>query len=527
MDPRIASQRRGAVLLLIAFAVVFGVVTGFILASGLDWLPHSIATTVDQPAQMEPGEFLVETQENFRDIVASVRPAVVSIQAEGTMTLPQGYGEDPFEWFFREWGWQIPERDRREYQEREIPQVSAGSGFLVDADGHILTNNHVVGDADEITVILDDGRRFDAQVLVSDPDTDVAVLKIDSDEPLPYVPMGDSDQLQVGDWVVAIGNPFGYLAGTVTVGIVSATNREHIALPVETYYQNFIQTDAAINLGNSGGPLVDIYGRAVGINTAITAYGSGIGFAIPINMADFVYESFLEHGEVIRGWIGVTIQNVDPDLAEAYGMDDTNGALVAEVHPGDPADRAGLQEEDIILEIDGHQVISVQSASRLIASLPVGEPAEFVILRDGEEMSVMVTPEVRDLEGFLARQTEEEREEPERPRRTPKNEKYLGIEVEEITSSIIRNYDLPEDTAGVIVTDVNPDGPAYEKGMREGSVILSINHEPVETLDDYDELMQQAHDRWLADESTVVIRYLVYNASMGSWVRQFMAVPFE
>jgi len=529
MDPRTESQRRGAFTVFVFAAVIFGIVTGMIISSGLGWLPYSIAQADrhEGSSEIEPSEFLVSTQESWREIVASVRPAVVSIQAVGVDIAGYDYYspfefQDPFEYFF---GPQERPRER-EPQRRQPEAVSAGSGFFVDAEGHLITNNHVVTGADEIRIVLDDGRILDAELLIGDPETDVAVLEVDSDEEFPYIPLGDSDHLRVGDWVMAIGNPFGNLAGSVTVGIVSATHREYLNLPNEPYYQNFIQTDAAINLGNSGGPLVDIHGRAVGINTAITAQGSGIGFAIPANLAQFVYDSYFEHGEIIRGWIGVVIQNLDADLAQSFGLDTVRGALVAEVQPGDPADEAGLQSGDVILEIDGTEVTSVQSASRLIAGLPVNEPAEVLILRDGEEMTLDVTPVQRDAE--MAQAAEPPERDETREREAPrKNVEYLGMEVQELTRRMIREYELPEDTSGVIVTYIDADSPAFEKGLREGMMILSINHEPVENLDDYETLMSDAYDAWQEDETAVVIRYMTYSMDMNQWVRQYMAIPFE
>jgi len=533
MDPRIASQRRGAITVFIFAAVLFGLIAGVVISSGMGWIPYTNAQSVreaGQVSEIEPSDFLVSTQESWREIVGSVRPAVVSIQAIGVDmagydSYPPFEFQDPFEFFFG------PQDRQRQPQQRQQPQpqpretMSAGSGFFVAPDGYLITNNHVVTGAEEIKVVLDDGRIFDAELLGADPETDVAVLKVDSDEEFPYIPLGDSEQLEVGDWVMAIGNPFGTLAGSVTVGIVSATHREYLNLPNEPYYQNFIQTDAAINLGNSGGPLVDIYGRAVGINTAITAQGTGIGFAIPANMAKFVYQSFLEHGEVVRGWIGVVIQNLDADLAQSFGLDNVRGALIAEVQSGDPAEEAGLQAGDILLEIDGMEVTTVQSASRMIAGLPVNEPAEFLVLRDGREMTIDVTPAQRDTETPSAIQPEE-RDETREP--SPmKNEEYLGMEVQELTRSTTRDYDLPEDATGVVITYVNPSSPAYEKGLREGIVIISIDHQPVENLDDYEALMSDAYDAWQDNGTNVIFRYMIYSMDMNQWVRQYMAVPFE
>jgi serine protease Do len=531
MDPRIASQRRGAITILIFAAVLFGLVAGAVISSGMGWIPSTNAQSVvnaRQTSEVQPSDFLVNTQESWREIVASVRPAVVSIQAVGVDVSGYEYNmpfdfQDPFEFFF---GPQNQQRQPQRPQPQQRETMAAGSGFFVSPDGYLLTNNHVITGAEEIKVVLDDGTILDAELLGADPDTDVAVLKVDSDEDFPYISLGDSDQLEVGDWVMAIGNPFGTLAGSVTVGIVSATHREYLNLPNAPDYQNFIQTDAAINLGNSGGPLVDIYGHVVGINTAITAQGSGIGFAIPANMASFVYQSFLEHGEVVRGWIGVVIQNLDADLAQSFGLDSVHGALIAEVQPGDPAEEAGLQAGDILLDINGEEISTVQSASRMIAGLPVDQPAEFLILRDGRQMTIDVTPSQRATE-TATRARPEDRNETREPNAPMKNEEYLGMEVQELTRSTVRDYNLPEDASGVVVTYVNPSSPAYEKGLREGAVIISINSEPVENLDDYEALMSDAYNAWQDSQTAVVFRYMVYSPDMDQWVRQFMAVPFE
>ncbi len=534
MDPRIASQHRSAKSLLFVFILLFGVVTGILLSNGLDWIPKSAAQGgfSTSPASVEPSDFLVSTQESFRDIVAAVRPAVVSIQAEGTQTLME-YGSP----FGDQFGFPFdmpdpfgrPDRNRdRNPHEEGFPVYSSGSGFLVNPNGYILTNNHVVANADEITVIMDDGQQFDAEVIGSDSDSDVAVLKIEDSEPFPYLEIADSDELQVGDWVMAVGNPFGNLAGSVTVGIVSATNREQLFLQGGAYYQDFIQTDAAINLGNSGGPLVDIHGHAVGINTAISSQGSGIGFAIPMSIAGFVYQGFLEYGEVIRGWIGVTIQNIDPDLAEALGLESIDGAMVIGLNEGNPAEEGGLREGDVILSVGGEHVNTTASASRIIAALPVGEPSEFIVWRDGEEIAVAITPIQRDLNNLQPAddRDEDEDEDNSKPTKSDRNTEYLGIEVEELDREIIEFYDLPEGTTGVIVAYVDPSSVAYDKDMREGLIIVSISGEDVGNLDDYDRLMSEARDVWESDGSSVLIRYMQMGPS-GDWVRFFMAVPFE
>lgn len=531
MDPQVNQQRKSTIALIAFFAAVFGVFVGVLLATGLDWIPHSIAQTQKRDSSVEPSDFLLRTQESFRDLVAAVRPAVVSIEAKGVQPV-QSFEffefPDPFRDFF-EFPWPFGDPNQQRQQQRQERQktyprtLSAGSGFIVDPKGYILTNNHVVSGATELKVQLDDGRKFTAEIVGTDPETDVAVLKISDTKSFPYMKLGDSDKLQVGDWVMAIGNPFGNLAGTVTVGIVSARNRERLQLPGNTTYQDFIQTDAAINLGNSGGPLVDIYGRAVGLNTAITAQGSGIGFAIPINLAKFVYESIIDTGEVVRSWIGVTIQDIDDDLAKTFNLEDSHGALISDVVKGDPADKAGLKAGDIILEVAGTRVISSQSASRTIAALPVGKPAEFLIMRDGKEMKITVTPAKRGKGPMKA-------EEDSKTKKTQKDdenpaENYLGMSVISLSDPSASQYDVPSDIQGVLVRSVEVGSPAFEKGIREGMVIGAINREDIKSIADYNRLMAKAKSEWQSNKKTVLLK--VHVPTQDRWMTQFIALPFE
>lgn len=314
---------------------------------------------------------------NFSELVQYAGPAVVNIRALKTGaggSFPQLFGDGPdhpmrkfFERFF-----DGPERPG-------MQQRSLGSGFIVDREGFIVTNHHVVAETDRIRVTLADDRRFDATVIGTDPQTDLALIKIDDDSDLPALVLGDSDATLVGQWVVAIGNPFG-LRHTVTKGIISAKGRVIGSGP----YDNFIQTDASINPGNSGGPLIDREGRVIGINTAIVAGGTGIGFAIPVNLARGVLVQLRSKGEVTRGWIGVVIQNLQPETAEYYGVDLKNGVLVAEVVSGDPAHRAGIRAGDIITAINGRSVDSSRYLVRLIAEQPIGETIDVRVLRNGE-----------------------------------------------------------------------------------------------------------------------------------------------
>jgi serine protease Do len=529
MNPRIDQQRKGTIALIVFLTLGFGVTSGILIATGLDWIPHSAASSQPAGGTVEPSQFLINTQESFRQLADAVRPAVVSIEAKGTQTITQQDpfgGIDPFQQFFGfPFGTPDQNQNRNRQRQYQAPQVAAGSGFIVDPKGYILTNNHVVEGADEVTVKTEDGRNFSAQIVGTDPETDVAVLKIEDNQDLPYIAIGDSDGLQVGDWVMAIGNPFGYLAGTVTVGIVSARNREDLQLPSQTVYKDYIQTDAAINLGNSGGPLVDIYGRVVGINTAISAQGSGIGFAIPINMAKSVYEDLVNKGEVVRSWIGVSIQNLDEDLANNLGLPDARGALVGDVVQGDPAERAGLQAGDVILDVEGTRVTSSQSASRTIAALPVGEPADFKIWRDGHEETITITPVQRPADVNATTQKPDNSGGGDQNNRS-KGKDYLGIEVQNLSSRDRQQYGIPDNVTGVVVSYVDPSSPALEKGLSEGMIIGTINHTDIANVDDYDRLMAEAETAWQNENKTVLLR--VHTPTQdGRWVTQFLAVPFE
>src|SRR5690606_9070537 len=319
---------------------------------------------------------------SFAPLVKQLKPAVVSIS---TRSVVRYRAMDPFEEFFRRFMGEPPYRRDPGEGTRTMPR-SLGSGFIIHESGVVLTNNHVIERADEILVKLADGREFKATVVGRDPKTDVAVLRLDNAKDLPTVRLGDSDALEVGDWVVAIGNPFG-LSHSVSTGIVSAKERFIGAGP----YDDFIQTDAAINPGNSGGPLFDIHGNVVGINTAIVAQGQGIGFAVPINLVKALLPQLLEKGHVSRGWLGVMIQDVNESLAESLGLEGTRGALIAEVVEGSPAEKAGLRHGDVVVSVDGKPIDGYIQLSRTIALLAPGSTVEIGIVRDRKEMRIPVT----------------------------------------------------------------------------------------------------------------------------------------
>ena len=349
---------------------------------------------------------------------------------------------------------------------QEFRQRSLGSGFVLDRDGYIVTNHHVVADADEIKVRLSNGDEFDAEVVGGDPKTDLALIRIDADAPLSPLPLGDSDSLKVGAWVVAIGSPFG-LEQTVTAGIVSAKGRVIGAGP----YDDFIQTDASINPGNSGGPLLTLDGEVVGINTAIVASGQGIGFAIPINLARTVVAQLKESGEVSRGWLGVGIQDITDSLKEYYGLESDAGVLVTEVYPDQPAERGGIESGDVIVAVDGEPVEDARDLSSTVANLPVGKETKIKVIRDGKRRTLTVT---------LGRRADgEKRIAGAGPAPSAGD---LGLELTDLTPQLARRLGV-DTTNGVVVSRVMPGSKAHAAGFRRGDLILELNRQPVSDAD--------------------------------------------
>jgi len=413
--------------------------------------------------------------ESFADLVEDLSPAVVNIsiatvvedQAMRRRTPPRGQMDDMFRDFFN-----APREDRQRRR-----GGSLGSGFVVDPSGIIVTNHHVVEAGDEITVTFTDGLELEAKLLGSDEATDLAVLKVEHDEPLPHVDFGDSDKVRVGDWVVAIGNPFG-LGGSVTAGIVSARNRN---IQIGNY-DDFIQTDAAINPGNSGGPLFDLKGRVVGVNTVIftrTGGSDGIGFAIPSSLVEHVVGQIVKYGETRRGWLGVGIQSVTPTFAEALGLDDAEGALVGEVTSGSPADRAGVESGDVILEFDGKKVTRMQSLPRLVSQTEIGKTTKMKVFRDGR--TVTLTVEVGEMpDGLLEGDRGPQRPEPRERRDEVEEVADLGLTLAKLSDDLRAEYDLPDNAAGVLVMNVERGGPAAGQ-LRPGDVIHKVGSEEVST----------------------------------------------
>ena len=416
-------------------------------------------------AAKEPAANLVP--ESFSKLAEMAKPGVVNIRTVKTI---KGGGRVFRHFFGNPFGDRDPFRDFfgpfDEGPSREFKQRSLGSGFIIDNGGYIVTNNHVVEDADQIKVRLINGDEYDAEVVGRDPNTDLALIKIEGAEDLKAMPMGDSDELKVGTWVVAIGSPFG-LEQTVTAGIVSAKGRIIGSGP----YDDFIQTDASINPGNSGGPLINMQGEVVGINTAIVASGQGIGFAIPINMAREIVNQLKTKGEVTRGWMGVGIQDLTPELADYYNVETEAGVLVTHVFEGDPADKAGIKVNDIIVAVNGESVDNSRELSRRIAGLGVGEKAEITLMRDGKKKNITVTTAKRMDEPMQARQEE------------PDSDDKLGLSVQNLTSDIAERLGFDPGETGVIVTAVQDDSKAQEAGIQQGDLIKEVNRNPVDDIE--------------------------------------------
>jgi len=402
---------------------------------------------------------------SLTELVKELKPTVVNISTTKVVKsplddffrgrdFPDFFGDDFFKRFF---GDQHP---------REFRQKSLGSGFIIDKEGYILTNNHVVEKAEQIKVKLSDKKEYDAKVIGTDPKTDLALIKIKASGDLPVVRMGDSDMLEVGEWVVAIGNPFG-LEQTVTAGIISAKGRVIGAGP----YDDFLQTDASINPGNSGGPLFSLKGEVVGINTAIVPGGQGIGFAIPINMAKGLL-SQLKKGRVVYGYLGVYIQDITPELANSFGLKEPKGVLVSDVTPNSPAKKGGVNKSDIILEYDGKQVEDRGQLNKMVGKTPIGKQVKITVLRNKEQKTLWVTiGELPEKQVTAAAPNPEETD-------------RWGVKVQDVTPDMAAHLRLPNNE-GVVITEVEPGSPAQEENLQPGDVIIEVEHNPIKNLADF------------------------------------------
>src|SRR5579885_53422 len=483
---KVADELRDKKLLsttLILLTLVIGILLGTLISSGVKAArqqavaPDATPLTIPAPTKLSS---------SFSQIAKRIRPAVVNINTESVIKATSGRSrrrgsddeeqdprEDLFRRFFGPFGFDDPQSDQRIH--------SLGSGIIVDPKGYILTNYHVIEKADRIRVkLLDDSNQYTARVIGSDQETDLAVIKIDANRPLPYAKVGNSDAVEVGDWAIAIGSPFGF-EETVTAGIISAKGREIPGGGPRRQFQKFIQTDAAINRGNSGGPLLNINGELIGINTAIISSSGGyegLGFAMPSNVAVDVYNQIIKNGKVVRGSIGITFLNENDALLRVYGAKD-GGVVVNEVQPGGPSERAGIKPEDIIVAIDGKPIKNGEELVSIVASSPVGRQLKLKVLRNGRTMEIPVT--IGDRAEVFKERLSENQESPEEPRQG--TEVMFGITVSNISPEQRHQLEL-EEPGGVIVTNVEGGSFADDVGLVKGDVILSINRKPVANVQD-------------------------------------------
>ncbi len=439
--------------------------------------PCCLALLVVTAAPLLPAQSFARGPESVADIAEGLQDSVVNISTTQTVKgskdgtgIGPGPKGSPFEEFFDDFF-----DDEKEGLPRKVS--SLGSGFVIDPSGLIVTNNHVIEGADEIIVNFTDGTKLKVtKILGHDPKTDLALLKVEPKKPLHAVTFGDSAKMRVGDWVMAIGNPFG-LGGSVTVGIISATKRDINAGP----YDDFIQTDAAINRGNSGGPLFNMDGQVIGVNTAIispTGGSIGIGFAVPSNTAVQVIDQLKQYGETRRGWLGVHVQNVTDEIAESLGLDAAKGALVATVNAGSPAAAAGVQPGDVILSFDNQPIETVRSLPRAVAATPIGKNVPIKILRKGETVDLTVTvgqlPASEEAADDAAQDEGGGSEEA-----APEKEELLGLSIAPLTEELRSQYGIGQSVEGVVITDVKPDSPAAQKDVKPGDVIVEVTQEKV------------------------------------------------
>lgn len=428
----------------------------------------------------------IDLENIFVKVAEEVKPAVVNLSIEKKIKarsffpgFRDGFRDPFFDGFF--------DNFFKDFREREYTQQSLGSGVIVDSRGYILTNNHVVKEANEITVTLLDGRKFKGKVVGADPKTDLALIKVDAKDNLPIARLGNSDEVKIGSWAIAIGNPFG-LDHTITVGVISAKGR---AIGVAEY-EDLIQTDASVNPGNSGGPLVNIRGEVIGINTAIVAGGQGIGFAIPINMAQKTIGDLIEHGKVLRAWLGVYIQEITPELAKEFkGAKAKKGVLVSTVIPDSPAEKAGLKRADIILTVDKTEVTTPQELQKEILKRKIGQIVKLEVLREGK---------VFILEIELTQLKEGKEEE------LVKSEtisSWRGITVQMLTPELAKHFGLPTGEKGILISEVTQGSLAHKAQLRVGDIIKEINHRLIENLADFNKVVKQISKK---DDVMLVIK---------------------
>jgi Do/DeqQ family serine protease len=442
--------------------------------------PQSVLPTLpsSNSARTPAGPDRASFESPFVDVAERVLPSVVNIDAERRLNPTT----DP----------SVPSQQRELYRDLfpdsdpDLHLPSTGSGFVIDSEGIVVTNQHVIEGSDRIRITTSDGETHPAEIIGLDPSTDIAVLRVETKKRLPAARLGDSEEIRVGDWAIAIGNPFGKLEGSVTVGVVSAKGRGDLDIEGGTAtLQDFIQTDASINFGNSGGPLVNIHGEVIGMNTAINPGGQGIGFAIPVNLVRRTVEQLVEHGRVIRGYLGIYPQELTPDLAEGRGLSGVHGVLVGQVLPETPAARAGVERGDVITKIGGREVSSVHTFRMLVADAPIGKRVPMDLLRGGKRIGVDIVPAERPDQVVVAAPAES----------PPVSEtEWFGLEVLEITPEVREALGLAGDESGIVIESVRNGSPGERAGLEPGQVIKEIGDRIIRNLADFEAAREASQD---------------------------------
>jgi len=466
-------QRDRKQLFSLVAVAVGAVLFGMVLAGGLGLTPRANAD--HPPQQVQTPSRVVFTAPDFATLSEKVVPSVVSVYAKDVIKPGEGRQQMPddfFHRFFSPFGMEPNGGQNRE----PIVRRSSGSGFFITPDGELLTNNHVVEDADELEIELSDGSRYSVKVVGRDPATDIALIRVEHpDKDFAVLRLGDSAAARVGEWVMAVGNPLN-MDHTVTVGVVSAKGRR-LGIS-DTSFENFIQTDAAINFGNSGGPLINLRGEVIGINTAISARGQNMGFAVPINTAKLILPQLREHGKVIRGYLGVTVRDVDQELQEAFNLKSRDGSFVEEVLPGHAGDKAGLEHGDVIVSVNGQKVKTTRDLIDHISAMPPGSKAQLEVIRNGKDLKITAILEERqgdEEESQVGGGEEEKGNVSER----------VGISVMDLTDRVRQFYGVEDSIKGVIISHVNPVSPAADEGLRRGDVITEVNGQEIDSVQQF------------------------------------------
>jgi serine protease Do len=497
----------------IAAIVIASVAAGVILTADLGWMQQSHAQQ-QQTIPAAGGSVSAVTIPSFADVAARTMPAVVSITTtevvrESELRRRGQGGIDPFDFFFPD-----PNRRPQEPEEdEERRQQSGGTGFIISPDGYIITNNHVIEDATKVEVHYGEGdgeRTVEAKVIGRDPATDIALLKVDVDEQLPTVRLGNSDNIRVGDWALAIGNPLQF-ENTLTVGVISAKGRSLGISETTNSFENFIQTDAAINFGNSGGPLLNIHGEVIGINTAIRAYAQNLGFATPVNIAKKIYPQLKEKGKVTRGYLGIRIGEVDERTRTAFNLPNRRGAFVQSVDPG-PAQRAGIQPGDVIVQIDNQEIRRNRDLIDYVSDQPPGTTIKITLYRNGEKRTINAVT------GERPAGPEDSREEAETAPNQTRNK--LGISVQDLSPAVRGSYGIPDEAQGVVVTNVKEVSPAGDENIAAGDLITEANGQKITNVEQLRRIVDAA-------KSGQYIRLYItrYARGGGGRSQSFFALP--